>query len=372
MCKIKRIAIWIMILCAMQSFETLVLAKNHTARMTGAERFEMMRKEAESGMLNIEFYGKVVDQFDEPVVDAEITVGVTTIYAPKGTKAVMLKTNEQGLFTLQDVGTLVYIRKIEKHRYEFTYEKNPKRGYRYSTPSGPYHSPDPNSPVVFYMRKKGEIAWLLADGYSGNLWFDANEVESISFYLFKTGWINENLESGRIPGEKFKRKSVPSYRKGPKDVRADGRPTEDGLYEVCFTPLHEDSGIIISDKLLYEAPAEGYEPNAIILVDPDLPESKTKKQYLYIKTEGGKFYSRINLQPSGRTDKVLVEIQRFTNPTGSRNLEHDEKFNFKEKRRRSDERKKRYQERVRKAKEKKRLEDEKRAKRQAAEKKAKE
>lgn len=60
----------------------------------------------------IHFYGKVVDQFNQPVSDVAVTLGIRLLSAEgkdDSVKAIAVKTNSDGLFELTDSGTAVYI-----------------------------------------------------------------------------------------------------------------------------------------------------------------------------------------------------------------------------------------------------------------------
>jgi hypothetical protein len=117
------------------------------------------------------------------------------------------------------------------------------------------------------------------------------------------------------------------------DFRVEGKPVDDNRYQFRFIPLHQDSGVIASGELLQEAPESGYEDEAVIYIDISMCEDVCDrnfyltKHYIYMKTESGKFYSRLEIKsyliiyPRG-IDDLSVYIRRFTNPTGSRNVQY--------------------------------------------------
>jgi hypothetical protein len=332
---------------AEQKFEE-ILSKIKDGRQKEKQR--KMFVDAKARHREIQFFGKVVDQFGESVADANVFFQVSTMYTEDGVANILVKTNANGIFVLNDIiGVSIYLKEIQRTGYEFTYQSNPNRSYSYKPLARNYYDPDPNNPIIFYMRKKlMPPEYLLADCSNCGVdkRFDPNEIKSFEFYLFDNGWLTDEFESGPIPGDEIVNGT--SHRRGLKDFRIEGSPTDDGFYQFCFTPLHENSGVIASDDILYEAPETGYEPDAVIYVDPC--GFHKEKKYVYMKTEGGKFYSRLEIELSVYPDRIYIEIRRITNPNSSRNLEYYDEYNARVE--------------TRRRKEYRRIKDEKRQKRQ--------
>ena len=110
----------------------------------------------------IEFYGKVVDQNEQPIPDAEVRMNWTDM-SPKGTSDAIRTTDGDGRFSITGVqGKNFGVRSIKKDGYIEAFRSNP-HSFEYAgfwEPS--YHEPDPTNPVIFHMRKKGEAAALVS------------------------------------------------------------------------------------------------------------------------------------------------------------------------------------------------------------------
>lgn len=88
-------------------------------------------------------------------------------------------------------------------------------------------------------------------------------------------------------------------------------------------------GIIISDQLLQEAPADGYQASAECSL-PVQSKAYEVKKYIYLKTktDGGKSsdqYSRLELDMTIGKAKLIVDMDSVTNPDGSKNLRYNKK-----------------------------------------------
>jgi hypothetical protein len=90
----------------------------------------------ELSQTDIKFYGKVVDQFNASVTDAQINLGVRYLDTAEDAKVktVTLTSDENGLFALTDTGSAVYLRTIEKDGYEFL-DKKSQSEFDYSSGS---------------------------------------------------------------------------------------------------------------------------------------------------------------------------------------------------------------------------------------------
>ena len=110
----------------------------------------------------IEFYGQVVDQNEEPIHDVEVSMNWTDI-SPKGTSAAVARTDNEGKFSITGIqGKNFGVRSLKKDGYVEAISSN-RHSFEYAGFWEPtYHEPDPNKPVIFHMRKKGEPAPLVS------------------------------------------------------------------------------------------------------------------------------------------------------------------------------------------------------------------
>lgn len=110
----------------------------------------------------IEFFGKVVDQNQQPIPGVEIQTSWTDMSA-EGTSKRLLVSDQNGLFSITGIrGKHFGVYDLRKEGYEQAKASN-RFSFEYAGFwEQTYHIPDPNKPVVFYLRKKGEPAPLLS------------------------------------------------------------------------------------------------------------------------------------------------------------------------------------------------------------------
>ncbi len=281
------------------------------------------------------FYGKVVDQYYKPVVDADVHVDIlkSDINKIKATKSFVIGTDEKGLFAIKDRGCSIDIRNIEKDGYEFLYHKNLNRSFEYSSayPEAVY-IPDRNAPLIFHIQKiKDEPAYLI---HQSSLARNFPPARSSEYGLNLGGsWINDNGE--------FQEDSKHLDLKIKCNVSEDQKQ-----FELSITSMDSNSGILTSDEFLEEAPADGYEPK--IVLEINIPERyEERKTYIYAKARGGQMYSRLDLELTVRPSNLLVSMDIWTNPENSRNLKYNKEFQKYVKKKRYDVREHHYQEHLR-------------------------
>ncbi len=109
----------------------------------------------------LNFYGKVVDENNQPVVEAKIHFDWNTMDAAGGTAFANTLSDGDGLFSLtgqrgKDLGVTV-----KKEGYYSVDRGGAEVSFEYANPSlSWWYEPDPNNPVIFHLRKKGEGAKL--------------------------------------------------------------------------------------------------------------------------------------------------------------------------------------------------------------------
>jgi hypothetical protein len=110
----------------------------------------------------ISFYGKVVDETAQPIPGVEVDLGWTDM-SPSGSSTRTLTTDDAGRFALTDEkGKTLVVHSLKKAGYVEANATN-RYGFEYAGFWEPtYHEPDPDNPVIFYMRKKGEPAPLVS------------------------------------------------------------------------------------------------------------------------------------------------------------------------------------------------------------------
>ena len=278
--------------------------QNDQAQQTGA-----------SSDTAIIFYGKVIDQYGQPVVKAKITAGKEyfSTYRVRfvGVETVKTETDAAGNFTF--TGLLVkklYIRYIEKRCYEAATESC-ARSYSYDEDSQePLFRPVSGKPVVFVLNKKcdpGLVVNKKCRMLLRPIW------EGFTVDLFKgfSDPLTKIAKDGTAPDIKVAIASAPN-----RDV-----------YTMEITATGENNGLAEKDGDPHVAPDRGYLPGLVYTFKKD-PE--IKKVLLYHKGKGGKVYSRLEmrLQPVGEGIKVNAEF--FTNIEGLHNTDFDRLYTEEE------------------------------------------
>jgi len=284
--------------------------------------------EAKIANVEIEFYGKVVDQSGDPVPGAKVSFSVyvnnenlvsqllTLGYgnvAPAESKVTEVQTDEQGLFSVSGVrGEHATVENIEKLGYLF----HSRKSYQYSRnrPES-FRQTTVESPAVFVMWKQDETEALIKSKYRGGLDTQkTNEPVIVHFVRFP------NNPGYNEEGD-FR---ITAYDQGRgRDER--NRPIR-RTYDWWVDIEAVDGGIIrTEDVWLYKAPTEGYKKSLRIegnSSDPDWDLS-IRDMKIYFKSHGnyGSAKLDINAEANGKVGVYMRDV--LINPTGSTNLEYD-------------------------------------------------
>jgi hypothetical protein len=288
-----------------------------------------------AGIVPIAFYGKIIDQYGQPVMDANVAVRIDQEDIRHmleidydgllfGKKKITLNTDKNGVFKVEDKGRSLSIDSIEKAGYEVDRMKIQKT-FEY-----PAYKPDISKPLIIKIRKRGELAFLMKTEGGLVLRKDKDDIHKERQFDLRTDYY---IDSNYVQQEEKHT-----------DMRVEVNYFyEDSIYEVNIITLDPNSGLILSNDLLYEAPEIGYEPQVLLEyeeVEPNQPFNNVQK-YLYIKSRTlPQIYSRAVLDIRVREDALQFNLVAYANPTGSRNLEYDQEWNSKERLRRVDEKKK--------------------------------
>jgi len=241
------------------------------------------------GKVEIEFYGRVVDENDAPVADATIKISRGDL-SPEGTSQVRLQSDSTGLFSLTGVVGRGLVVSVEKAGY-YTSKLN-RYGYEYAEFSDKnFHQPDPDAPVLFRLRKKQEADPLL---------YREQEIK------IAVGAVSEiTLDSGMTL--QLEPLTNPRPQQGPWSMRV--RVVDGGMQ-------------VTADDFPFTAPLDGYQSTVTLDANTSKPPMWTE---LY---EGGVFfmksgskYGRLEIQMISGRD--WMRIKSWINPHGSRNLEFD-------------------------------------------------
>lgn len=241
------------------------------------------------GKVEIEFYGKVVDEKNEPVEGATVKFSKSDL-SSEGTTQLKTQSDAKGVFSLTGVIGRGLGITVEKAGY-YTSKQN-RYGFEYAAFSdNDFYQPDSDNPVIFRLRKKQAADLLIYHEQELKIGIGAT-----SELTLDTG---AKLQIDLITN--------PRPKQGPWVMRV----------------IALDGGLQPTvDEFPYSAPTDGYQPSLIL--DDNTPKPPTWENLylggsLYFKA--GSVYGRIEMQMISGKD--WMRIKSWTNPSGSRNLEFD-------------------------------------------------
>jgi len=289
---------------------------------TGRAYFELGFK---AGMLPINFYGQIVDQYGVPVAGAIVTYETTGALLAHGKGIGKLRTDKQGRFEIHSEGGTLVLRHVAHPDITFSFP-----------------SPNSENPT-----KPSSAIWFVAaqKTYGGKdpLWTDTSPGRPYVFTAWRvekyekvmTGDLNSyQIPDGRIYTFKFDKKK---YKERREEGSTDGhlwvsctrgpieREQDQVDWRVTITPV--DGGIQAADSLYYNlAPEEGYQPSLTIDMrkgSPDFKKSLSNQRYFFTAKNGQVYGSlKIYIYPNTKQgEKCTIDITQYkVNLNGSRNL----------------------------------------------------
>lgn len=261
--------------------------------------FEMQR-----AIHPISFHGKVVDQNNVPVPNAQIQLRCRQYFwAAPGVP--VEKNLRQELFT--DANGIFRLAGIEANG--LTLEGIGKLGYQFF-PKGTFTSQgnnDPDAPVIFKMWKRHGADRLVRQDKNFRIPYDGSPV---SFDLMEGKEVAAASADVRIV-----------LLRNPLERKWDSREK----YDWTATIEILDGGIVESDdEFPFEAPKDGYVATAQIRVQAtDSDWTPDKQISFYLKSRGKYGRVTLNFRTGSSKPKTGFGFQSSINPTGSRNLEYD-------------------------------------------------
>jgi hypothetical protein len=251
----------------------------------------------------IRFYGKVLDENDQPVPGAVIRFEWEGFLIQR--KATIdVNSDQAGLFALTDkTGTQLYV-SVGKDGY-YTSPRNGGAGIlRYAAAYGQVFRPDPGQPVLYYLHKKGEPAKSLVTSQYGvrqDYWVQApldRTKVSVNLLERKTG--SGSLEISQVKPEYAKWKAATAW---------------------SFAMKIPSGGFIVeAEEFPFRPPETGYQPEVAFSFEKGATNWTTdvRKDY-YFKFGNPAMYGRLHLETSISTSYAILGY--VINPDGSRNLE---------------------------------------------------
>jgi hypothetical protein len=268
-------------------------------------------------------YGKVIDQNGDPVESALLSysyyfysssAGPNDLF--QGYKKDQVKTNKDGLFEIKATGDgKIIIKLLGREGYDekgislvdYEYDKSGAYHKRLD-PDERFKQPDPKNPEIIRIRKKGEPTIVLTSDGEYNLSWNPEQEKSYAV-CFICDYNREDIEKIISAGKRI-------------DLIASGKYDGEN-YQITFKVEGEkDTGVLLGDEKLYEAPNAGYKPEVEMILKQQTG-TNTQTMYLYAKTGSPPIYSRLRLNVYLNPDSKSISIKyySYTNPYGDMSFE---------------------------------------------------
>ena len=281
-----------------QAQQDLDNAKLQTWRAAIAKRFK-----------SLTVYGKVIDQYGQPVSEAKVLISWIEVRVPTPdpgqSKWIDANTAGEWKITINRPDR-VSVRDIEKEGFEF----DRKTSSYYAAPNRQdlIRQTSKQNPLVMTMRKKGESTFLI------------HNIGRVDFLP-----PGEAKKIDLLEKKSFSVKTSPGQSDAlPWDLSAEAMFSEENQkWEIVISSSSQDGGgILVTDGVLYEAPAEGYAGE--LRVSAKLRERKDYYVSFCLKSRTPSIYSRVVVMFSPGKDKCIMTYNSWANPYGLRNLEYNE------------------------------------------------
>ena len=265
-----------------------------------ADKWAVMKQmwEGENGK-SMDTYGKVIDQYGEPVVKVKVTarVGLYIDFTHSGGNDYYTETDAQGRFHFIGIHGAGAGFTLLKEGYEYNQRLA-------SASRSENYSPDPENPIIFKMWKLKEAEPMVFTRIHDYIPCDGSDIR----YNFTTG--RRTRDGGDM---------TVTLTRNPVNINR-GKP-----YDWGVTLRIENGGLMEqTDPYPYEAPADGYQLAISINMPANMPNwvSHFNKSF-YFKCRDGKNYGRMTIEiySDFQPPPTAFSAAIYMNSSGSRNLE---------------------------------------------------
>jgi hypothetical protein len=251
----------------------------------------------------IKFYGKVVDQFDQPVAEAEVELNWTTVIGPIPDPKKRISTDSDGRFEVAGIqGKRLWVA-VDKQGY--LYSSNSVSSFEYAAFfNDNFYVPDPNNPVVFRLQKL-----MGAEPMYKYLPYGETALGGAPLIL--------NVEKGKVAAQ-----GDLSF-----SVALGAETNRNGSDFIVTMQGLNGAGFVFSDEeFLFKAPESGYENIFTVTHKVNVPNYRPEQILrFYVRTGTGKYAAaEVKISLWGDLSRADFRAILYYNPSGSRNLEFDQ------------------------------------------------
>jgi len=260
-------------------------------------------------MQPLHVYGRVVDQFGQPVVGGKVHVMWTEVRVrpdPGQSKWVDVDNAGNWQITIKSPDR-VSVRNIECEGYQF----DRKTSAYFTAPNREelIRLTSKNDPLIISVRKKNDPTFLVQ----------------------KEGRINllppTTIKKNNFIQRKRSRRSVILDQSAKRnwDLMVSATYLEEvQQWNITFSASGKEGGLLVTDSPAFEAPEDGYIYEYIESVPV---EDIRRNLYLCIKSRDASLYSRVEIKLNVGKKMCIMSYEAWINPYGKRNLEFDEGLN---------------------------------------------
>jgi len=279
---------------------------------------------AMSSLPDIKFYGRVIDQYGDPVEDAKVFFEATNTYLSEGGGRGRIATDRNGRFEIDSIGASLVLGGVGHPEIDGAYYQSSNldatRDMIFNTSDDAYgryenwkRYASSNNPYVIHVWRLGKYDGAMKGSLSAYPNLDGRE------YTLN------------LSGKDYNTKVSDGVKQGDFIISCTRKTTMTAVKDYgdwTFTISSIDGGIQkTNDLYLNKAPGNGYQSSIKIKMeygsDKYMPSLFNQRFYFY--TQSGKVYGSmlVNFKPHRkfRGNECGIEIQYKMNPTGSKNLE---------------------------------------------------
>jgi len=270
----------------------------------------------------IEFYGRVIDQYNDPVADATIGFsvgsslsGFSSPISGSSSKGYSAKSDAKGLFSLTGAKGATVSVFVQKDGY-YSFNSKASAFFGYGSGPDPAMQPPPtkDKPAIFVLWKKGRVEQLIEGRFNPNIKADGtpNEWDLLKKAIAKPGSGNFKIE-------------LWSDRLSQEAVAANNHYTWS-----CKISVPNGGIVQRTDQYELSAPSDGYGDSVQVNFDRGNAQWESASQGVYFIRLANGCFGRVAVQvvPDGGNNSFVQFSYRVNPIPGDQNLDTSETTPF--------------------------------------------